>query len=161
MLYYASSCSFKLLCSIRCGHAFYCSSTLTLSTVSSIVTLFFIIYTSSISKLLLLLWSLFKCLSLLESLVWPLFLWFLSIGILTSRFSRPVVAIYMLRFLCTAKIHWLQTSILLSHCLLWCFLYWNLSNVVSVGLFSLIDSVINFNYFVNQLLHILGVFYEY
>jgi len=149
MLYYTSFCSFKLLCSLRCSYAFYCTGSLTLLTVSSIMTLLSTVYTSSISKPLLLLWSPLKHLSLLKFLVWLLFLWLLSIGILTSRFLRPIVAIYISRFLCTAKIYWLQTSILLSHCLLWCFLYWNLSNVAFVGLFSLIDFIVNLDYFVN------------
>jgi len=149
MLNYTSPYSFKLLYSLRCSYALYCSSALTLSTISSIMTLFFIVYTSSIFKPLLLLQSLLKCLSLLESLVWLLLLWLLFIEILTSGFLRPLVAIYILRFLCTTKIYWLQTSVLLSYCLLWCFFYWNLFNVVSVSSFSLIDSVVNFNYFIN------------
>jgi len=149
MFYCAFFCSFKLLCSLRCSCALYCSSALTLLIVSSIIILFFIVYTSSIFKLLLLLWSPLKCLSLLESLVWPLLLWLLSIGTLTSRFPRPVVAIYTLRFLCTAKIHWFWTFVLLSCCLLWCFFYWNLPNVSFVGLFSLVDPIVDFDYFVN------------
>jgi len=161
MLYCTSSCSFKLLYSFGCNCALYCFSALTLSTVSSIMTLFSTVYTSFISKLLLLLWSPFKCLSLLEFLVWPLLPWLLSIGTLTSRFPRPVVAVHTLRFLCTTKIHWFQTFVSLSCCLLWCFLYWDLFNVFFVGLFSLVDPVIDLDYFVNQFLHILGVFYKY
>ena len=114
MLYYTSSCSFELLCFLRCSCALYCSSALTLSTVSSIITLFSTVYTSSISKPLLLLWSLLKCLSLLESLVWPLLLWLLFIGTLTSRFLRLFIVLYTLRFLCSTKIHWFQSSIPLS-----------------------------------------------
>ena len=86
MLYCTSFYFFKFFCSLRCGHALYCFSTLTLSTVSSIMTLFSIIYTSSIFKPLLLLWGLLKCLSLLESLVWLLLLWLLSVGSLVSGF---------------------------------------------------------------------------
>jgi len=149
MLYCTSSCSFELLCSLRCNHALYYSSTLTLLTVFSIIILFSTVYTSSIFEPLLLLWSLLKHLSLLKSLVWPLLFWLLSIGILTSRFLRPVVAIYMLRFWCTAKIYWFWTSIPLSCCLLWCFLYWDLPNIFSVSSFSLVDPVVNLNYFVN------------
>jgi len=149
MLYCVSLCSFELLCSLRCSCALYCSSTLTLLTVSSIIILFSTVHINSIFKLLLLLWSLLKCFSLLESLVWPLLPWLLSIKTLTSRFLKPVVAVCMLKFLYTAKIHWFWTFVLLSCCLLWCFFYWNLSNVASVGLFSLIDFVVNFNYFVN------------
>jgi len=149
MLYCISLYSFKLLCSLRCNCALYCTSSLTLSTVSSIMTLFFIVHTSSIFKPLLLLWSSLKHLFLLKSLVWPLLLWFLSTGILTSRFPKPVIAICTLRFLCTAKIYWFWTSVLLSYCLLWCFFHWDLLNVSFIGLFSLVDPVVNFNYFVN------------
>jgi len=149
MLYCAFSCFFELLCSLKCSCAFYYFSALTLLIVFSIMTLFFTVYTSSIFELLLLLWSLLKCLSLLESLVWFLLLWLLSIGTLTSRFLRPVVAACMLRFLCTAKIYWLWTSIPLSCCLLWCFFYWDLPNISSVGLFSLVDPVVDLDYFVN------------
>jgi len=118
MLYCASFYSFKLLCSLRCSYALYCSSTLTLLTVSSKIILFPTVYTSSISEPLLLLWSPLKCLSLLKSLVWSLFPQLLSIKILTSRFPKPVVATCILRFLCTTKIHWFQTSILLFYYLL-------------------------------------------
>jgi len=161
MLYYASSCSFELLCFFGCNCALYCSGVLTLLIVSSVITLFSIIYTNSIFKSLLLLWSLLKCLSLLESLVWLLLLWLLFIEILTSGFLRPLVAICMLRFLYTTKIHWLWISVLLSYCLLWCSLHQNLSNVVFVSLFSLIDFIINLDYFVNQFLYIFGVLYKY
>jgi len=118
MFYYTSSCSFKLLCSLRYSYALYCSSALILLTVFSIIILFSTVYTSSISKPLLLLQNSLKRLSLLESIVWPLLLQLLFIGTLTSRFLRPIIAIYILRFLCTAKIHWLQTFIPLFHCLL-------------------------------------------
>jgi len=123
MLYYVSFYSFKLLCFLRCSYALYCTGSLTLSTVSSIIILFPIVYINSISELLLLLWSLLKHLFLLESLVWPLLLWLLSIGPLTSGFPKSVIAICTLRFLHTAKIYWFWTSIPLSCCLLWCFLY--------------------------------------
>jgi len=161
MLYCTSFYSFEFFCSLRCSYALYCSGALTLSTVFSIMTLFSTIYISSISESLLLLWSPFKCLSLLESLVWPLLFWFLFIGTLTFRFLRPVVAICMSRFLCITKIHWFWTSVLLFHCLLWCFFYWDLPNIFSVGLFSLVDPVVDLDYFVNQLLHILGILHEY
>jgi len=161
MFYCISSCSFKLFYSLRCNYVFYCSSALILSTVSSIMTLFPTVYTSSISEPLLLLWSPLKCLSLMEFLVWPLLLWFLFIGTLTSRFPRPVIAICTLRFLCTAKIHWLWTSVPLSYCLLWCFFYWDLPNVSFIGLFSLVDSIVDFNYFVNQLPHIFRILHKY
>ena len=161
MLYCTSFCSFKLLCFLGCSYALYCFSTLTLLTVFSVMTLLSTVYTSSISEPLLLLWSLPKRLSLLESLIWPLLLQLLSIGTLTFRFPRPIVAVYMLRFLCTAKIHWFWASILLSYCLLWCFFYQDLPNVSSVGLFSLVDPIVDFNYFVNQLLYILGILYKY
>jgi len=161
MLYYASFCFFELLCSLRCSCALYCSSALTLLTVSSIMTLFSIIYTSSIFELLLLLQNSLKCLLLLEFIVWPLLLWLLSIGTLTFRFLKPIIAIYMLKFLYTTKIHWFWTFILLSCCLLWYFFHWDLPNVSFIGLFSLVDPVVNLNYFVNQLLHILGVFHKY
>jgi len=149
MLYCASLCSFELLCSFRCSYAFYYTGSLTLLTVSSVITLFSTVYTSSISESLLLLWSPLKCLPLLESLVWPLLFWLLSIGTLTSRFPRSIVAICTLRFLCTTKIHWLWTSVLLSCYLLWCFLYWDLFNISFIGLFFLVDPVVDFNYFVN------------
>ena len=149
MLYCTSSCSFKLLCSLRYSCALYCFSVLTLLTVSSIMTLFSTVYTSSVFELLLLLWSLLKYLSLLEFLVWPLLSWLLFIGILTFRFPRPVVAIHMLRFLCTTKIYWFQTFVSLFYCLLWCFLYQNLPNISSVSLFSLVDPIVNLDYFVN------------
>jgi len=118
MLYCTSFCSFELLCSLKCSCAFYCSGALTLSTVSSVIILLSTVHISSIFESLLLLWSPLKCLSLLESLVWSLLLWLLSVGILTSRFPRPVVATCILRFLHTTKIYWFWTSILLSHCLL-------------------------------------------
>jgi len=149
MLYCTFSCSFKFFCSLKCGCVFYYSSALTLLTVSSVMTLLPTVYTNSISELLLLLQSLLKCLLLLESIVWPLLLWLLSIEILTFRFLRPIVAVCILRFLCTTKIHWFWTSILLPHCLLWWFLHWDLPNVYFIGLFSLVDLVVNFNYFVN------------
>jgi len=149
MLYGTSLCSFKLLCSLRCSYVFYCFNALTLLIVSSIITLFSIVYTSSIFESLLLLWSPLKCLSLLEFLVWLLLFWLLFIRTLTFRFPRPVIAVYMLRFLHTAKIHWLWTFVLLFYCLLWCFFYWNLSNMFSIGSFSLVDSVVNLDYFVN------------
>ena len=114
---------FKLFCSFRYSYVFYCFSALTLLTVFSIMTLFFTVYTSSIFELLLLLWSLLKCLSLLESLVWFLLLWLLSIGTLTFRFLKPIIAICMSRFLYIIKIHWFQTSVLLSCYLLWYFFY--------------------------------------
>jgi len=161
MFHCASFCSFELLCSLRCNCALYCSSTLILLIVSSIMILFPAVYISSIFEPLLLLWSPLKCLSLLKSLVWPLLLWLLSIRTLTSRFLKPVVTVCMLRFLCTTKIHWFQTFVLLSCCLLWYFLYWDLPNVSSVSLFSLVDPVVDLDYFVNQLLHILGILYKY
>ena len=119
MLYYTSLYSFEFFCFFGCSCALYCFSTLTLLIVSSIMTLFFTVYTSSISEPLLLLWSLPKCLSLLEFLVWLLLLWLLSIGILTFRFLRPVAVVCMSRFLYTVKIYWFQTSVPLSYCLLW------------------------------------------
>ena len=149
MLYCTSPYSFKLLCSLRCSHALYCSSTLTLSTVSSVITLLFTVHTSSISKPLLLLWSPLKCLFLLESLVWPLLPQFLSIEILTSRFLKPVIAIYILRFLYTAEIYWFQTFISLSYCLLWCFFHQDLPNISFINSFFLVDPIVNLNYFVN------------
>ena len=114
MLYCTSFCSFELLCFLGCSCALYCTSSLTLLTVSSIITLFPTVHISSISEPLLLLWSLLKRLFLLKSMVWPLFPQFLFIGTLTFRFLRPIVAIHILRFLHTAKIHWFWTSILLS-----------------------------------------------
>ena len=69
MLHYISPCSFKLFYSLRCSYVFYCSGVLTLLIVSSIMTLFSIIYASSIFKLLFLLQRLLKCLLLLESIV--------------------------------------------------------------------------------------------
>ena len=88
--------SFELLCSFRCSYAFYYSSTLTLSTVSSIITLFSTVYISSIFKPLLLLWSLLKCLSMLESLIWPLLPKLLSIETLVSGFLRFSVVLCIL-----------------------------------------------------------------
>ena len=86
MFYCTSLYSFELLCSLRYGHALYCTGSLTLSTVFSIMTLLPTVYISSISEPLLLLWSPLKCLFLMESMVWPLFLQFLFIEILTPRF---------------------------------------------------------------------------
>ena len=149
MLHCISPCSFELLCSLKCSHALYCTGFLTLLTVSSIIILFPTVYTSSIFEPLLLLWSPLKHLSLLESMVWPLLPQLLSIRTLTSKFPWPIVAICTLRFLYTTKIHWFWTSIPLSYCLLWCFLYQDMPNISFVGLFSLVDPIINFNYFVN------------
>ena len=114
MLYCASFCSFKLLCSFKCSYVFYCSSALTLLIVFSIMTLFSIVYTSSIFELLLLLWRSLKHLLLLKSIVWPFLLWLLSVGILTFRFLRLLVTLCTLRLLCSAKIHWFWSSVLLS-----------------------------------------------
>jgi len=149
MLYYASSCSFKLLCSLRCSCALYYFNTLTLLTVSNIMTLFSTVYTSSIFKPLFLLQRLLKHFLLLEFIVWPLLFWLLFIETLTSRFLRLSVTICMLSFLHTTKIHWFWTSVLLFQCLLWCLLHWCLFNVTLVGLLSLVDFIVNLNYFVN------------
>ena len=113
ILYHTSSCSFKLLYFFKCSYALYCSSTLTLLIVSSIMTLFSAVYASSIFKLLFLLWGLLKCLLLLKFIIWPFLLWFLSVEILTFRFLRLFTTIYISSFLCTAKVHWLWSSILL------------------------------------------------
>ena len=161
MFYYASLYSFKLLCSLRCNYVFYYFSALTLLTVSSIVTLFPAVYASSIFKSLFLLQRLLKHLLLLKSIVWLFLFQFLSVRILAFRFLKLFVAVHILRFLCTAKVHWFWSSVSLSQCLLWCSLHWILLNVALVGLFSLVDSVVNLNYFVNQLPHILGVFHKY
>ena len=147
MLYYTSSCSFKLFCFLECSYALYCFGALILSTVFSVMTLLSVVYTSSIFKPLFLLWRLLKCLLLLESIVWPLLLLFIKISVF--RFLRLFIALCTLRLLCFTEIYWFWSSVLLSQCLLWCFLHWILSNVTFVGLFSLIDPVVNFNYFVN------------
>ena len=149
MFYYTSLCFFKLLCSFKCNCVFYCFSTLTLSTVSSVMTLFPAIYASSIFELLFLLQRLLKHLLLLEFIVWPFLFWFLSIKFLISGFLRLLVVLYTLRLLCFAKIHWFWFSVLLFQCLLWCLLHWCLPNVTLVGLLSLVDPVVDFNYFVD------------
>ena len=149
MFHCASLCSFEFFCSFGCSYAFYCSSTLTLLTVFSVMILFSTVYASSIFESLFLLQRSLKCLLLLKSIVWPFLLWLLSIGTLTSWFPRLLIAICISNFLYTAKIYWLWTFVLLSQCLLWCLLYQCLFNVTLVSLFSLVDPVVNFNYFVN------------
>jgi len=105
MLYYTSPYSFKFFCSLRCSHALYYSSALTLSTVSSVITLFPTIYASSIFKSLFLLQRLLKHLLLLESIVWPFLFQLLSIKILTFRFLRLFVALHTLKLLHSTEIH--------------------------------------------------------
>ena len=120
MLYYISSYSFKLLCSLRCSYALYCSNALTLSIVFSIMTLFSAVYASSIFKLLFLLWRSLKHFSLLKSVVWLFLLLLLFIRTLIFWFLRPFIAVHMLSLLCTAKIYWLWIFVSLSWYLLWC-----------------------------------------
>ena len=149
MLYCTSSHSFKFFCSFRYSCALYYFSTLILLTVFSIIILFSTVYTSSFFKPLLLLWSLLKCLLLLESLVWPLLLQFLSIIIFISGFPWLVSVSTLLGFSCTTKIYWFQSFIPLSWGLLRWLVHWYMLIISLVGLLSLIDPVINFDHFVN------------
>ena len=151
------SCGFNLTFTLQCASTLYCISSLTLFTVSSIISLFFILYISSFLIPFILLQSPLKYLLLLKSLVWPLLpkllvLLFLRFLIFQFPWLFPLIFFYF------AKVYWL-CAILWFLYLLWYFIYRCCFNTSFTNLFLLVNPIIYFNGLVNKSLYIFRILY--
>ena len=162
MLNCISLCTFKLFCVLWCGHAFKHAAAiiaLTTPTVSYIMSLFSIFYTSSFFKPLFLLQSPLKRLLLLRSMVWPLLPCSLTIKTSFSGVLLSFVISLLLGFFGTAKVYQFQSAILLFGYLLQQPLYWSSFSLFSILL--LVNPVVYLNCLVNKFLYILWIVFKY
>ena len=151
--------AFNLFPTLKFINTFYCISSLTLPIVFNKIFLSFILYVSSFFILFILLWSLFKCLLLLRSQVWPL-LPRLLVLLLLESLTPQLLQLLPLVFLYTAKVHWLYIILQFLH-LLGCSVYRRGCITTFTGFFSLVDPYVNLNSLVNKTFYIFFIFHEY
>ncbi len=116
-----------------------------ISAVPYIMSLFFIIYACSLFKPFFLLWSLFKCLFLLRSLVWPL----LPRSILAILCIVSILTVVLISslfyFFSFTEVYWLRSTILF-----WRPLWYSTCYRYSfVSIFYLVDPIIHFDCLIN------------
>ena len=150
-------CTFNFTFILQYIGTLYCIGSLTLSIVSSIMFLFFIFYASSFLILLILLWSLLKCLLLLKFLIQPLFPRLLVLLLLKSLISWLLQLSFIVFFYFT-KVYWFYAVLWFLY-LLWCFVHRCCFNTSFTSFFLLVDPIIYFDGLINKSFYIFCIFY--